>query len=58
VPKECLVRITKAEDGGLGGKGLWKPGTTGMSPSAENDTMKRYLAGGFLGGGDAEGEFE
>jgi nitrate reductase / nitrite oxidoreductase, alpha subunit len=58
VPKECLVRITKAEDGGLGGKGLWKPGTTGMSPSAENETMKRYLAGNFLGGADAGGEFE
>ncbi|OGL18626.1 MAG: nitrate oxidoreductase subunit alpha, partial [Candidatus Rokubacteria bacterium RIFCSPLOWO2_12_FULL_69_21] len=29
VPKETLVRITKAEDGGLGGKGIWKPATTG-----------------------------
>ncbi len=28
VPKETLVRITKAEDGGLGGKGVWKPATT------------------------------
>lgn len=47
VPKECLVRITKAEDGGLGGKGVWKGGADGMSPDGENDTMKSYLAGDF-----------
>ncbi|RMH17459.1 MAG: nitrate oxidoreductase subunit alpha [Acidobacteria bacterium] len=45
VPKETLVRITKAEDGGLGGKGVWKPATSGYSPDAENEFMKRYLAG-------------
>ena len=50
VPKECLVRITKAEDGGLGGRGPWKPGTDGMSPDAENDEMKRYLQGTFATG--------
>ena len=32
VPKETLVRITKAEDGGLGGVGVWKPATSGYSP--------------------------
>ncbi len=48
VPKECLVRITKAEDGGLGGKGVWKPGATGMSPGAEDEVMKKYLEGGFI----------
>jgi nitrate reductase alpha subunit len=47
VPKECLVRITKAEDGGLGGKGAWKGGTDGLSPAAESDVMKSYLAGDF-----------
>jgi nitrate reductase alpha subunit len=47
VPKECLVSITKAEDGGLGGRGPWKPGTTGFSPAAENDVMQAYLAGDF-----------
>ncbi|MBI4455296.1 MAG: molybdopterin-dependent oxidoreductase [Acidobacteria bacterium] len=45
VPKETLVRITKAEDGGLGGKGIWKPATTGLTPDNENETMKLYLAG-------------
>jgi len=52
VPKECLVSITKAEDGGLGAKGEWKPGTNGMSPDAEGELMKRYIAGNI---GSAEG---
>ncbi|MBI4027900.1 MAG: molybdopterin-dependent oxidoreductase [Verrucomicrobia bacterium] len=47
VPKECLVRVVKAEDGGLGGKGVWKFGNDGMSPGGENDAMKKYLEGGF-----------
>jgi nitrate reductase alpha subunit len=47
VPKECLVRISKAEDGGLGGRGEWKGGVDGMSPGAESETMKLYLAGDF-----------
>ncbi len=38
VPKETLVRITKAEDGGLDGKGIWKPATTGYSPGATSGT--------------------
>ena len=45
VPKETLVRVTKAEDGGMGGKGIWKPATSGFSPDNESDLMKRYLAG-------------
>jgi nitrate reductase alpha subunit len=45
VPKETLVRITKAEDGGMGGRGVWAPATTGYSPDNESDEMKRYLAG-------------
>jgi nitrate reductase alpha subunit len=55
VPKECLIRITKAEDGGLGGKGPWKPGLNGMAPHAENDKMKKYLAGNFSGKGEGGG---
>jgi nitrate reductase alpha subunit len=39
------VRVTKAEDGGLGGKGIWKPATTGYTPDNESELMKRYLAG-------------
>ncbi|MBI3628622.1 MAG: hypothetical protein HY217_03385 [Candidatus Rokubacteria bacterium] len=45
VPKETLVKITKAEDGGLGGRGVWKPATTGYTPDNESDFTKRYLAG-------------
>ena len=32
VPKETLIRITKAEDGGIGGKGVWEPATRGYGP--------------------------
>jgi nitrate reductase alpha subunit len=45
VPKETLVRVTKAEDGGLGGVGIWKPATTGYTPDNEANFMRRYLAG-------------
>ncbi len=45
VPKETLVRVAKAEDGGLGGKGVWATATTGFTPDNENDFMKEYLAG-------------
>ena len=45
VPKETLVRVTKAEDGGLDGQGIWLPATTGMTPSKENSLMERYIAG-------------
>ena len=48
VPKETLVRVTKAEDGGMGGRGIWTPATTGMSPGNENEVMKRYLSGEYL----------
>jgi nitrate reductase alpha subunit len=47
VPKETLVRITKAEDGGLGGVGAWKPATTGYGPGNESEEMKKYLSGGY-----------
>ncbi len=45
VPKETLVRVVKAEDGGLDGKGPWEPTKTGFTPGHENDFMNRYLAG-------------
>lgn len=47
VPKETLVRITKAADGGTDGV-PWRPGTTGLSPGAENDDMRAYIAGGYI----------
>ena len=48
VPKETLVRIVKAENGGLGGKGVWFPATQGTTPDKENSIMKRYLEGEFV----------
>ena len=45
VPKETLVRITRAEPGGLGGSGVWTGAATGMSPGDENRWMEAYLAG-------------
>ena len=51
VPKETLVRVVKAEDGGLGGKGRWAQGLSGRFPGAESDEMLRYLGGEFSEGG-------
>ncbi len=48
VPKETLVRVTKAEDGGIGGAGAWLPATTGLTPGNEDSRMERYLAGEYL----------
>ena len=45
VPKETLVRVTRAEPGGRDGKGVWEPATSGFTPGDESDFMKRYLAG-------------
>ncbi len=48
VPKETLIRIMKAEPGGLGGEGVWAPATTGFTPGDESDVMRKYLAGQLL----------
>ena len=48
VPKETLVRVTKAEDGGMGGRGVWAPATSGFSPGNEDLRMQRYLEGGYV----------
>ncbi len=50
-PRESIVKITRAEPGGLEGKGLWRPAALGLRPRYENDEMQKYLAGGFLTGG-------
>jgi nitrate reductase / nitrite oxidoreductase, alpha subunit len=46
-PREAMCRVTKAEDGGIGGKGLWRPVTLGFRPTNESAAMKRYLAGSY-----------
>ncbi len=45
VPKETLVKVTKAEDGGMGGVGAWEVAKTGRTPGNENELFTRYLAG-------------
>jgi nitrate reductase alpha subunit len=47
-PREAFVKISKAEPGGLEGKGLWRPAALGIRPRYESEAMKRYLAGGFF----------
>ena len=47
-PREAIVKITKAEAGGLDGKGLWRPAEKGLRPKYERDGMKNYLAGKFI----------
>ncbi len=49
-PKESFVKIAKAEDGGMGGKGLWRPAALGFRPTYENEAMKKFLSGGFMVG--------
>jgi nitrate reductase alpha subunit len=45
VPKETVVRITKAESGGPDGVGVWSGATTGKSPGGEDRFMQLYLGG-------------
>lgn len=47
-PREALAKFTKAEDGGIGGHGLWRPVALGLRPANENDALKQYLQGGFV----------
>lgn len=48
VPKETLVRITKAEAGGRGGKGIWDGAASTFSPQSESASKELYLAGNFI----------
>ncbi|OFW48713.1 MAG: molybdopterin oxidoreductase [Acidobacteria bacterium RIFCSPLOWO2_12_FULL_68_19] len=47
-PRESIVKITRAEPGGLEGKGLWRPAALGLRPGYESDAVKRFLEGGFI----------
>jgi nitrate reductase / nitrite oxidoreductase, alpha subunit len=47
-PREAMCRVLKAEDGGIGGKGLWRPVELGLRPTNESPAMNQYLAGGFV----------
>jgi nitrate reductase alpha subunit len=47
-PREAMCRLLKAEDGGIGGKGPWRPVTLGLRPANESPAMRQYVAGGFV----------
>jgi nitrate reductase alpha subunit len=47
-PRESMVRITRAEPGGIGGKGLWRPAALGMRPTYESTAMKQFISGEFI----------
>jgi nitrate reductase alpha subunit len=47
-PREAMCRVVKAEDGGIGGRGLWRPVTLGLRPTNESPAMRQYLGGGFV----------
>jgi nitrate reductase alpha subunit len=53
-PREAIVKITKAEPGGLEGHGLWRPAEKGFRPRYENASMQKYLAGGFVSKNDGK----
>jgi nitrate reductase alpha subunit len=48
VPKETLVRIVKAEPGGLAGRGEWEGAKTPFGPHSDAAENDQYLTGGFI----------
>ena len=47
-PRESIVKITRAEPGGLDAVGLWRPAAMGLRPSYESAGRKQYLSGAFI----------
>ncbi|MGQ0662052.1 MAG: molybdopterin-dependent oxidoreductase [Pseudomonadota bacterium] len=47
-PRESIAKFAKAEDGGLGGRGLWRPAALGLRPTYETTPLKQYLIGAFV----------
>ncbi|RME12708.1 MAG: molybdopterin oxidoreductase, partial [Aquificota bacterium] len=47
-PREGFCRISKAEDGGIGGKGMWRPVKLGFRPTTASEALKKYLQGKFV----------
>ncbi|MCC7337381.1 MAG: molybdopterin-dependent oxidoreductase [Pirellulaceae bacterium] len=46
-PREAMVKITRAEPGGIGGQGLWRPASLGLRPTYESELLKKFMAGSF-----------
>ena len=47
-PREAMVKITRAEAGGIGGKGLWRPAAIGLRPTYESEVIKKFIAGKYF----------
>lgn len=47
-PREGFVKIIKAENGGIGGKGAWEPTAKHIRPTYEDDKMKAFISGTFI----------
>jgi len=47
-PREAIVKITKAEPGGIDGQGLWRPAKLGLRPHYEGKALQQFLQGGFI----------
>jgi nitrate reductase alpha subunit len=47
-PRESFVKITKAEDGGIGEKKLWLPAEMGIRPTYEKESFKSYIEGKYI----------
>ena len=48
IPIIGIGGVTKAEDGGIGGKDLWRPAALGLRPTYSGENMKKFLKGGFV----------
>jgi nitrate reductase / nitrite oxidoreductase, alpha subunit len=48
-PREAMAKFTKAEPGGIGGIGRWRPVELGYRPSAESEQMQKYVEGKYGG---------
>ncbi|ACG57028.1 molybdopterin oxidoreductase [Hydrogenobaculum sp. Y04AAS1] len=47
-PREGFAKITKAENGGIGNVGLWRPLSIGFRPQNPNKYFKKYLEAGYV----------
>jgi nitrate reductase alpha subunit len=47
-PRESIVKITRAEPGGVDGQRLWRPARLGLRPTYESALLKRFIAAAFL----------
>ena len=47
-PREAFVKITKAEPGGINGRGDWRPVTLGLRAGNESNNYQRYLRGALI----------